>query len=635
MTPSSEMQQRNQLHDDIWRMANEVRGAVDGWDFKQFVLGMLFYRFMSESFAAYVDGTDRATVTSAVATDAAGASTAAAGAASAANADAGATDASASAANAGAGATDDGAASALADVADDASLADLLDLPIFDNVNIDALKAMATREQSDAVSQSDAVLQSNAVSQSYAHRNTVPSHQQIASFIKAKGYYIAPAYLFANVAPTAAHNANLNTELTEIFKAIESSVKEVNEEAYTKLEGLFTDFDTASSRLGSGGEEKSKRLARIISGVSKMNFGDFSSHSIDLFGDAYEFLISNYAANAGKSGGEFFTPQYVSKLLAKIALTGLEGESLLHIYDPACGSGSLLLQVKKQVEAKIKAGKQGQQKCVFAGQEINRTTYNLARANMYLHNVNYTKFDIRCGDTLTNPQLKDTQRFEVIVSNPPYSIPWVGSDNVILKEDPRFKDAGVLAPKSKADLAFVLHAVYHLAASGRAAIVCFPGILYRAGAEQKIRQYLIEQNLVETVIALPPNLFFGTSIAVNIMVLSKHKSAPQVQFIDASGTDFFKKEPNNNVFTEAHIDKIYELFVTRQDVAHLSKVVDNSAIAQNNYNLSVGAYVEKAYTRQVINIDELNSPIDETVQFIDRLRQDIDHIVDEIENQAF
>ncbi|OZN24851.1 type I restriction-modification system subunit M [Actinobacillus seminis] len=510
------IQQRSELHRQIWQIANEVRGAVDGWDFKQYVLGTLFYRFISENFAAYIEQGD-----------------------------------------------------------------ENIDYATYSDEDIDAFGI-----KEDA--------------------------------IKTKGYFIYPSQLFKNVAKNALQNKNLNIELANIFTDIESSA--VGFASEDDIKGLFADFDTKSNRLGNTVEDKNKRLAAVLKGVEALNFGEFADNQIDLFGDAYEFLISNYASNAGKSGGEFFTPQNVSKLISQLAL---HGQSAVNkIYDPACGSGSLLLQAKKQFDDHlIEEG--------FFGQEINHTTYNLARMNMFLHNINYDKFHIELGDTLINPKLKDDKPFDAIVSNPPYSIKWIGSDDPTLINDERFAPAGILAPKSKADFAFILHALNYLSAKGRAAIVTFPGIFYRSGAEQKIRQYLIEQNVVETVIALPPNLFFGTSIATNILVLSKHKTDTKTQFIDASG--LFKKETNNNVLTNEHIAEILRLFADKVDVEHLAKSVENSQIADNEYNLAVSSYVEQKDTREVINITELNTEISETVAKIDRLRADIDAIVAEIE----
>lgn len=510
------MQQRSELHRQIWQIANEVRGAVDGWDFKQYVLGTLFYRFISENFSAYIEQGDES-----------------------------------------------------------------IDYAAYSDEEIDA-----------------AGIKEDA--------------------IKTKGYFIYPSQLFKNIAKNAHLNKNLNIELADIFTDIESSA--VGFDSEYDIKGLFADFDTKSNRLGNTVEDKNKRLAAVLKGVEALNFGEFADNQIDLFGDAYEFLISNYASNAGKSGGEFFTPQNVSKLISQLAL---HSQSAVNkIYDPACGSGSLLLQAKKQFDDHlIEEG--------FFGQEINHTTYNLARMNMFLHNINYDKFHIELGDTLINPKLKDDKPFDAIVSNPPYSIKWIGSDDPTLINDERFAPAGILAPKSKADFAFILHALNYLSAKGRAAIVTFPGIFYRSGAEQKIRQYLIEQNVVETVIALPPNLFFGTSIATNILVLSKHKTDTKTQFIDASG--LFKKETNNNVLTDEHIAEILKLFADKVDVEHLAKSVENSQIADNDYNLAVSSYVEQKDTREVINIAELNEEIRKTIAKIDRLRADIDAIVAEIE----
>ena len=412
----------------------------------------------------------------------------------------------------------------------------------------------------------------------------------------------------------------MNTDLKAIFDAIENSASGYPSEK--DIKGLFADFDTTSNRLGNTVKDKNARLAAVIKGIEGLDFGNFEDNQIDLFGDAYEYLISNYAANAGKSGGEFFTPQSVSKLIAKLATHGLT--TINKIYDPAVGSGSLLLQAKKQFDNHvIQEG--------FFGQEINHTTYNLARMNMFLHNVNYDKFNIALGNTLTAPQFGDEKPFDAIVSNPPYSINWIGSDDPTLINDDRFAPAGVLAPKSKADFAFVLHCLSYLSGKGRAAIVCFPGIFYRGGAEQKIRKYLVDNNFVETVISLAPNLFYGTSIAVNILVLSKHKTDTKIQFIDASGEEFYKKETNNNVLSQEHIDAIMQLFDSKEEKEYVSKNVDNEKIAEGNYDLSVSSYVEKKDTREVIDIDVLNAEIKKTVKNIDRLRSEIDAIIAEIE----
>ncbi len=515
------LQQRAALQRQIWAIANDVRGSVDGWDFKQYVLGTQFYRFISENFTDYIEGGD-----------------------------------------------------------DSIHYAELADDVMTDDIKDDA--------------------------------------------IKTKGYFIYPSQLFANIAKSATTNNSLNTDLAAIFTAIEGSANGYQSEQ--DIKGLFADFDTTSNRLGNTVKDKNTRLAAVLKGVAGLDFGQdsngFHGSQIDLFGDAYEFLISNYAANAGKSGGEFFTPQHVSKLIAQLAMH--KQSSVNKIYDPACGSGSLLLQAKKHFDNHIIEDG-------FWGQEINHTTYNLARMNMFLHNINYDKFNVQLGNTLLDPHFGGDKPFDAIVSNPPYSVKWIGADDPTLINDDRFAPAGVLAPKSKADFAFVLHALSYLSGKGRAAIVCFPGIFYRGGAEKKIRQYLVDNNYVETVISLAPNLFYGTTIAVNILVLSKHKTDTTTQFIDASGEDYFKKETNNNILTDEHIQQIMAVFDSKANVDHFAQSIPCEQIADNDYNLSVSSYVEAKDTREVIDINELNAALKTTVANIDRLRADIDAIVLEIE----
>ena len=510
-------QQRAALQRQIWAIANDVRGSVDGWDFKQYVLGTLFYRFISENFASYIEADD-----------------------------------------------------------DSINYAELPDSVITPDIKDDA--------------------------------------------IKTKGYFIYPSQLFVNIAKGANNNESLNTDLAAIFAAIEASANGYPSEG--DIKGLFADFDTTSNRLGNTVKEKNYRLAAVLKGVAGLDFGNFDSAHIDLFGDAYEFLISNYAANAGKSGGEFFTPQHVSKLIAQLAMH--KQTSVNKIYDPACGSGSLLLQAKKHFDAHII--EEG-----FFGQEINHTTYNLARMNMFLHNINYDKFNVQLGNTLTDPHFGDEKPFDAIVSNPPYSVKWIGSDDPTLINDDRFAPAGVLAPKSKADFAFVLHALSYLSAKGRAAIVCFPGIFYRGGAEKKIRQYLVDNNYVESVISLAPNLFYGTTIAVTILVLSKHKTDTTTQFIDASGEAYFKKETNTNLLTDQHVEDIMQAFDRKENIEHFARSVPLEEIADNDYNLSVSSYVEAKDTREQIDIAKLNAQLKTTVARIDQLRTEIDAIVAEIE----
>lgn len=519
---NNETTQRAELHRKIWAIADNVRGAVDGWDFKQYILGILFYRFISENITDFFNSAER---------------------------EAGDLDFN------------------YAEISDEEAEKDF-------------------------------------------RPNTVED----------KGFFILPSQLFENVVKTALDNENLNTDLANIFKAIEgSAVGFASEDA---IKGLFEDVDTTSNRLGGTVAEKNKRLTDILKGIAEINFGDFQSNDIDAFGDAYEYLISNYASNAGKSGGEFFTPQTVSKLLARLVMDGKT--SINKVYDPTCGSGSLLLQMKKQFEDHIIEDG-------FYGQEINMTNFNLARMNMFLHNVNYNNFSIKRGDTLLNPLHNEEKPFDAIVSNPPYSIKWVGDADPTLINDERFAPAGKLAPKSYADFAFIMHALSYLSSKGRAAIVCFPGIFYRKGAERTIRKYLIDNNFVDCVIQLPENLFFGTSIATCILVMSKNKTENKVLFIDASKE--FKKETNNNILEEKNIDAIVEEFRNRTDVEYFSRYVDVSEIEENDYNLSVSTYVEKEDTREAIDIKVLNKELEETVKKIDALRSSINEIVKELEDE--
>lgn len=515
---TNEIAQRAELHSKIWAIAHDVRGAVDGWDFKQYILGVLFYRFISENITEFFNSAEH---------------------------EAGDLD--------------------------------------FDYANI-----------------------SDEEAEEYFRPNTVED----------KGFFILPSQLFKNVVKTAKDNENLNTDLANIFKAIEGSA--IGFQSEDDIKGLFEDVDTTSNRLGGTVAEKNKRLTDILTGIAEINFGDFKNNEIDAFGDAYEYLISNYASNAGKSGGEFFTPQTVSKLLARLAMDGKT--NINKVYDPTCGSGSLLLQMKKQFDEHII--EEG-----FFGQEINITNFNLARMNMFLHNVNYNNFSIKRGDTLINPLHKDEKPFDVIVSNPPYSIKWVGDADPTLINDERFAPAGKLAPKSYADYAFIMHSLSYLSSKGRAAIVCFPGIFYRKGAEKTIRKYLVDNSFVDCVIQLPENLFFGTSIATCILVMAKNKTENKVLFIDASKE--FKKETNNNILEEKNIQVIVDEFRNRTDKEYFSRYVDKEEIVENDYNLSVSTYVEKEDTREKIDIKILNKEIKETIKKIDELRASINEIVKE------
>lgn len=518
---NNEIIQRSELHRKIWAIADDVRGAVDGWDFKQYILGILFYRFISENITDFFNSAEH---------------------------EAG-------------------------------------DLE-FDYAEI-----------SDEEAEQD------------FRPNTVED----------KGFFILPSQLFKNVVKTAKNNDNLNTDLANIFNAIEESA--VGFASEDDIKGLFKDVDTTSTRLGGTVAEKNKRLADILTGIAGINFGNFQDNEIDAFGDAYEYLISKYASNAGKSGGEFFTPQTVSKLLSRLVMDGKT--NINKVYDPTCGSGSLLLQMKKQFnEHMIEEG--------FFGQEINLTNFNLARMNMFLHNVNYNNFSIKRGDTLINPFHKEEKPFDAIVSNPPYSIKWVGDADPTLINDERFAPAGKLAPKSYADYAFIMHSLSYLSSKGRAAIVCFPGIFYRKGAEKIIRKYLIDNNFIDCIIQLPEKLFFGTSIATCVLVMAKNKTENKMLFIDASKE--FKKEINNNILEEKNIKTIVDEFRNRKEKEYFSRYVDITEIVANDYNLSVSTYVEKEDTREVIDIKVLNKEIEKNVMKIDELRSSINEIIKELKN---
>ncbi len=514
--------QRQQLHKTIWAVAEDLRNSVDGWDFKQYVLGMLFYRFISENITHYINRLQR---------------------------EAGQKD--------------------------------------FDYASFSDDRAESAREQ----------------------------------IVAEKGFFILPSELFCNVRCRAKADANLNETLQQVFSNIEASAK--GAESEDDLKGLFDDIDVNSNKLGTTVTGRNEMLCKILDKIGALDLGgDYADNRIDVFGDAYEFLMTMYASHAGKSGGEFFTPQEVSELLARIVTLGRT--EVRKVYDPACGSGSLLLQFAKLL------GKENVQKGFF-GQEINITTYNLCRINMFLHNIGYNKFDIHCGDTLTDPYHWDDEPFDAIVSNPPYSTRWKGDADPTLINDPRFAPAGVLAPKTKSDLAFTMHMLSWLSTDGTAAIVEFPGVLYRGGAEQKIRRYLVENNYVDTVIQLPANLFFGVSIATCIIVLRKNKRENKTLFIDASAE--FVHEGNKNKLAPENIERIVDKYATHKVVPHFSALVDNATVAANDYNLSVSTYVEAEDTRPKTNIKELNERISRIVAEENKLRAEIDKIIAELEQE--
>ncbi len=513
-------QERAELHRAIWQIANDLRGSVDGWDFKQYVLGTLFYRFISENLTNYINSQQRK-------------------------------------------------------------------VKGFENFN-------------------------------YAELSDKEAEHGRKEIILSKGFYILPSELFVNVRKNARNNSNLNETLYSIFNHIENSAKGFESEG--DLKGLFDDLDVNSNKLGGTVERRNQQLVKLLEAIGDLKLGDYSGNTIDAFGDAYEYLMSMYASNAGKSGGEFFTPQEVSELLAEITTVGKK--EVNKVYDPCCGSGSLLLKFAKVLgKENVRQG--------FYGQEINLTTYNLCRINMFLHDINYNHFDIAHGDTLTDPQHWDDEPFDAIVSNPPYSINWEGDANPLLINDPRFSPAGVLAPKSKADLAFTMHMLSWLSTSGTAAIVEFPGVLYRGGAEAKIRKYLVDNNYVDSVIQLPPDLFFGTTIATCIVVLKKSKKENKTLFIDASAE--FERGGNKNKLSDDNRKKILNAFIVRKDDEYFAKLVDNKTIAENDYNLAVSSYVIAKDNREVVDIKELNKEIEKIVRRQSELRSSIDEVVRDIE----
>ena len=521
MVDTKKEQEREELHRAIWAIADDLRGAVDGWDFKSYVLGTMFYRYISENIASYINQGE------------------------------------------------------------------------IDAGNPD----FRYEDMSDA-----------------------EAEQAREGLVQEKGFFILPSELFCNVRAKAANDENLNETLETVFRHIEESAKGSSSEG--QFAGLFDDYDVNSNKLGATVAKRNEKLVKLLNGVADMNLGDVKEHDIDAFGDAYEYLMTMYASNAGKSGGEFFTPADVSELLTRLGTVGKK--EINKVYDPACGSGSLLLKVEKVLgKDNIERG--------FYGQEIDLTTYNLCRINMFLHNIEFDKFSIVREDTLLSPQHWDDQPFELIVSNPPFSVPWEGDKNPLLINDPRFSPAGVLAPASKGDMAFIMHSLSWLASNGAAAIVCFPGIMYRGGAEQKIRKYLVDNNFVDAIIQLPSNLFLNVTISVDIMLLKKNKTDNAVLFVDASKE--FVKVTKNNRLSEENIQRIVSAVAERKDEQHFARLVPNDEVGskQNNYNLSVSTYVEQEDTREKIDIVKLNAEIAEIVAREQKLREEIDRIIGEIE----
>jgi len=510
--------EREELHKTIWKIANELRGSVDGWDFKQYVLGLLFYRFISENIENYVNKNQR--------------------------------------------------------------------------------KAGITDFQYRNISDEEALLGKSQI-------------------LDEKGFFILPSELFCNMRKGADKNENLNVVISNVFNNIESSARGSASEDDVK--GLFDDF-TIDNKLGNTVDERNEKLVKLLNAIGDLNFGDYEDNNIDLFGDAYEFLMTMYASSAGKSGGEFFTPQEVGELLARIVI--MDKTSVNKVYDPACGSGGLLLKFAKILgKENVREG--------FFGQEINLTTYNLARINMFLHNINYNNFSIERGDTLIHPAHWNDEPFDAIVSNPPYSIKWAGKSNPILINDERFAPAGILAPESKADLAFTMHMLSWLSPKGTAAIVEFPGVLYRGGAEQKIRQYMIDNNFVDTVIQLPPDLFFGTSIATCILVLKKNKSDNNILFVDAS--EEFIRNTNKNKLSDENINNIVGLLKDRKSVENKSYLATYDEVKDNDYNISVNSYLKTNTDDNNIDIEEVNKKLAEVVPRQQQIRKELEEIIKELE----
>ena len=513
----SNNQQREELHRTIWAMADELRGAVDGWDFKAYVLGSLFYRFISENLTNYIN----------------------------------------------------------------------------------RLQEEAGEEGFD-----------------YAQMADEDAEMAREQMVQEKGFFILPSQLFKNVCAVCEQDENLNMTLSNIFREIEGSA--IGTDSEDDMKGLFNDFNVDSSQIGGDVRTRNKLIAKVLLRVRDMDLGsEFHENQIDAFGDAYEFLMTMYASHAGKSGGQFFTPQEVSELLARI--TAADGHEIRSVYDPACGSGSLLLKFSKTIGKDNPSLK-------YYGQEINPTTYNLCRINMFLHDINYDNFDIQLGDTLISPKHRDFEPFDAIVSNPPYSIEWEGSKNPLLINDDRYAGPGVLAPDKTADLAFTLHMLASLSESGTAAIVEFPGVLYRGGKEQTIRKWLVENNYVDTIIQLPSNLFFGVSIATCIIVLRKSaRPDNQILFIDASKE--FVKNGNKNRLTPDNQNHIFQVFAERQEEEYFSRLVSIDDVLKNDANLSVSSYVEQEDTREAIDIEQVNANLASLIEEGNALNARIEEII--------
>ncbi|MCC6251788.1 MAG: type I restriction-modification system subunit M [Bacteroidia bacterium] len=422
------------------------------------------------------------------------------------------------------------------------------------------------------------------------------------------GYFLKPSELFSEVAKRGNSDKEedesnfILEDLQKILTNIQQST--MGTESEEDFDHLFEDMDLNSTKLGKTPEARNAIIAKVLSHLDKIDF-KLEHTELDVLGDAYEYLIGQFASGAGKKAGEFYTPQEVSMVLAKLVTTGKQ--KLKSVYDPTCGSGSLLLRVAREVK----------DVAMFYGQELNRTTYNLARMNMILHGVHYRKFDIKQEDTLEHPQHID-KTFEAIVANPPFSAKW--SANPLFTSDDRFSQYGKLAPSSKADFAFVQHMIYHLAENGIMAIVLPHGALFRSGAEQHIRRYLIEdKNYLDAVIGLPANIFYGTSIPTCIMVFKKCRENPEdILFIDA-GNDF-EKVKTQNILREQHINKIIDTYRHRAEIDKYSKKAGLQEIASNDYNLNIPRYVDTFEEEEQIDINAIANELktlDKTIEKTD------------------
>ena len=486
-------EQKKQLEQQLWNIANTLRGKMDADEFRDYILGFIFYKYLSEKMNGYAD-----------------------------------------------------------------------DILAEDNIKFKDIdeESQEGKEYLEAVREES---------------------------IEQLGYFLKPSELFSAVASRGSGDSNnfILEDLTNILNSIEQST--MGQESEDDFEHLFEDLDLSSTKLGRSEEAKNSLIAKVLSHLDKIDF-ELKNHDRDVLGDAYEYLIGQFASGAGKKAGEFYTPQEVSKILAKIVTTNKE--RLKSVYDPTCGSGSLLLRVAKEV-----GGVSG-----FYGQELNRTTYNLARMNMIMHDVHYRDFDIKQEDTLENPQHLDN-RFEAIVANPPFSAHW--SANPLHLSDDRFSQYGKLAPKTKADFAFIQHMIYHLDDNGTMAVVMPHGVLFRGASEGHIRRYLIEdRNYLDAVIGLPANIFYGTSIPTTILVFKKcREDSDCVLFIDASA--HFEKVKNQNHLRVEDIEKIVTTYQERKEIAKYSHKATLAEIAENDYNLNIPRYVDTFEEEEAVDLAEV------------------------------